>query len=66
MSFSMELICMGQALKNILRKNSCQAELSAVGRRAKNRLKEYPSLLSPSFHFFTIFTTQLSICIGGH
>lgn len=57
---------MGQALKNILRKNSRQAELSAVGRRTKNRLKEYSSLLSLSFHFFYIFTTQLSICIGGH
>jgi hypothetical protein len=57
---------MGQASKKILRNNSRQAEQSAVGRRAKNRLKEYPSLLSPSFHFFYIFTTQLSICIGGH
>jgi len=57
---------MGQASKNILRKNSRQVELSAVGRRAKNRLIEYPSLLSPSFHFFYIFTTQLSFYIGGH
>lgn len=57
---------MGQALKNILRKNSPQAEPSAIGRRTKNRLKKYPSLLADSFHFFYNFSTQLSFYIGGH
>ena len=57
---------MGQAFKSILRKNNRQVELSAIGRRAKNRLKEYPSLLAASFHFLYIFSTQLSFYIGGY
>jgi len=57
---------MGQAFKSILRKNSRQVELSAIGRRAKNHFKDYPSLLAASFHFFYIFSTRLSFYIGGH